>query len=55
MQRLPVPALGLRPEPALRHIESADVLKGERIVAINHNGTVYRLQATHLGKLILTK
>ena len=55
MQHLSAPALDLKHEPALRLIESGEILKGERVVAINHNGTVYRLQATHLGKLILTK
>jgi hemin uptake protein HemP len=28
---------------------------GGRLVEIAHNGEVYRLQATRLGKLILTK
>ena len=30
-------------------------LRGQKSVAIQHNGSVYRLQATRLGKLILTK
>jgi hemin uptake protein HemP len=30
-------------------------LQGQKAVAIHHNGAVYRLQATKLGKLILTK
>ncbi len=31
------------------------LLKGQKTVAIFHNGSIYRLQATKLGKLILTK
>jgi len=38
-----------------RTLPSADLLQGSRSVEINHNGAVYRLQATKLGKLILTK
>ncbi|WP_353647351.1 hemin uptake protein HemP [Polaromonas sp. C04] len=40
---------------APRAMESADLFRGERTVEINHNGVIYRLQATRLGKLILTK
>jgi hemin uptake protein HemP len=36
-------------------VNSTDILKGEKAVAIHHNGLTYRLQATRLGKLILTK
>ena len=36
-------------------VNSTDILKGEKTVAIHHNGLIYRLQATRLGKLILTK
>lgn len=36
-------------------ITSDDLLQGRKAVAISHHGTVYRLQATRLGKLILTK
>jgi hemin uptake protein HemP len=35
--------------------DSSDVLRGQKTVEINHNGLTYRLQATRLGKLILTK
>jgi hemin uptake protein HemP len=41
-----------RPAPLF---ESADLLKGSKTVGILHNGSLYRLQATKLGKLILTK
>jgi hemin uptake protein HemP len=45
------------PEPARRQVvlESTELLRGARLVEIRHNGEVYRLQATRLGKLILTK
>jgi hemin uptake protein HemP len=49
------PAPGL---PALARAEplaSDQLFQGRRIVEIAHNGEVYRLQSTRLGKLILTK
>ena len=36
-------------------LNSTDILRGKKAVEINHNGFTYRLQATRLGKLILTK
>ncbi|QNK73550.1 hemin uptake protein HemP [Variovorax sp. PAMC28562] len=36
-------------------VESAELLRGNKTVGILHNGSLYRLQATKLGKLILTK
>ena len=36
-------------------LDSSVLLQGHKTVAISHNGSVYRLQATKLGKLILTK
>ena len=36
-------------------LQSTDILRGQKAVEINHNGLTYRLQATRLGKLILTK
>lgn len=36
-------------------VDSGELLKGQKTVDIVHNGLVYRLQATKLGKLILTK
>lgn len=36
-------------------VESTELLKGGKAVGILHNGSLYRLQATKLGKLILTK
>jgi hemin uptake protein HemP len=34
---------------------SAELFKGAKSVLIEHNGALYRLQSTKLGKLILTK
>lgn len=36
-------------------VQSAKLFQGHRTVEISHNGELYRLQATRLGKLILTK
>lgn len=36
-------------------LDSDALLQGQKSVNIVHNGTLYRLQATKLGKLILTK
>lgn len=36
-------------------VRSADLFRGQKSVVIEHNGSIYRLQATKLGKLILTK
>ena len=36
-------------------VQSTDLLKGQKSVVIEHNGCIYRLQETRLGKLILTK
>ena len=49
---VPAPANPSRAEPVL---PSQALLQGQRSVAIEHNGSVYRLQATRQGKLILTK
>jgi len=38
-----------------RPIDSRALMQGARMIEITHEGTVYRLQATRLGKLILTK
>lgn len=47
----------MQPEPqkAAGLFESTELLKGAKAVGIMHNGSLYRLQATKLGKLILTK
>jgi len=36
-------------------VASEELLQGHKAIKISHNGVVYRLQATRLGKLILTK
>lgn len=36
-------------------LPSSELLRGQRVVAIDHNGSLYRLQTTRQGKLILTK
>jgi hemin uptake protein HemP len=49
-----IPALPASP-PSQQVLESSELLRGARLVEIRHNGEIYRLQATRLGKLILTK
>lgn len=44
-----------RTEAAERVVESANLLQGQDHVLIRHEGALYRLQTTRLGKLILTK
>ncbi len=55
----PVPVEGYRGPVATRHelplLQSAELLRGNKAVAIVHNGSLYRLQSTKLGKLIPTK
>ncbi|MBB1075616.1 hemin uptake protein HemP [Rhodoferax sp. 4810] len=36
-------------------LPSTAVLRGQKSVSIEHEGVIYRLQVTKLGKLILTK
>ena len=43
------------PLAGLQALSSDALMQGRKTVAISHNGTVYRLQATRHGKLILTK
>ena len=53
-QHMPVqPATPVQVRPA--PLPSEQLLQGRRLVEITHNGEVYRLQSTRLGKLILTK
>jgi hemin uptake protein HemP len=44
-----------QPSSGAQTVDSCDLLQGHKSVTIAHNGAVYRLQATRLGKLILTK
>ena len=46
---------GAVPQAPAGVVPSERILQGQRSVAIEHNGSVYRLQATRQGKLILTK
>ncbi|UCV01044.1 hemin uptake protein HemP [Acidovorax radicis] len=46
---------GTGTSPAELAVDSSALLQGQKAVSISHNGSVYRLQATKLGKLILTK
>jgi hemin uptake protein HemP len=56
-QVAPTPPLAAAAGPARPQVvlDSSELLRGGRLVEIRHNGEVYRLQATRLGKLILTK
>jgi hemin uptake protein HemP len=47
--------LPARPDATQLSMSSNDILRGQKAVEINHNGCTYKLQATRLGKLILTK
>ncbi|MFT3777946.1 MAG: hemin uptake protein HemP [Ottowia sp.] len=51
--RAPVPRAADSVAPA--PLPSDHLLRGRKTIEISHNGSVYRLQATKLGKLILTK
>ena len=42
-------------EAAGQKVKSADILGNHTELQIDHNGEVYRLRKTRLGKLILTK
>jgi hemin uptake protein HemP len=54
--RPPAPDTPAQPQREERRpLDSSLLLRGGRCVEIRHNGEVYRLQATRLGKLILTK
>ena len=48
-------AAGQELEGPCRQVPSTALLQGGKAVEINHNGAIYRLQSTKLGKLILTK
>ncbi|MFT4190157.1 MAG: hemin uptake protein HemP [Comamonas sp.] len=41
--------------PSGQLVHSGELLQGQKAIQIQHNGSVYLLQATKLGKLILTK
>jgi hemin uptake protein HemP len=48
-------ASGSSTADARTSIDSVSLLRGGKCVQIAHNGAMYKLQATKLGKLILTK
>lgn len=52
-------ASAVHPESQASHplpiVESTALLQGRQSIGIEHNGALYRLQTTRLGKLILTK
>ena len=45
----------LRAQVSHAPLASDSLLQGQKMVEIVHNGSLYKLQATKLGKLILTK
>ncbi len=54
----PMPCAGEMQQPvqqACAQVKSTELLQGRKAVDIEHNGCLYRLQTTRLGKLILTK
>ncbi|MBK1685849.1 hemin uptake protein HemP [Rhodoferax fermentans] len=55
VQPLAAQSANLRGLASPAPVSSAAVLRGFRSVPIEHEGVIYRLQVTKLGKLILTK
>ena len=53
--RMPRPTSRPQPDAPAAPLPSDQLLQGRKAIEISHNGSVYRLQATKLGKLILTK
>jgi|GEM_PF-1942967 hemin uptake protein HemP len=49
------PAARTAVSPPAGALPSSDLLRGRSAVHIEHNGALYLLRATRLGKLILTK
>lgn len=47
--------VGVAAQGATVALNSQHLLRGQKTVAIEHNGELYRLQSTRAGKLILTK
>lgn len=43
------------PQDAHAALSSSSLLRGRSMVQIEHNGALYQLRSTRLGKLILTK
>jgi len=55
LQRMQAASLGRTTAADAVCVDSHELLRGHKAVEIKHNGAVYRLQTTKLGKLILTK
>ena len=53
----PAPArrIDSSPASAAAPVPSTTLLQGRSVVQIEHNGALYQLRSTRLGKLILTK
>jgi len=52
---LVLPSVGLPGLSLPAPVSSASLLRGNKSLTIEHDGVIYRLQVTRLGKLILTK
>ena len=48
-----LPSTAQKTQPSA--LSSAALLQGQKNIAISHNGMLYKLQTTKMGKLILTK
>ena len=55
MQRFQASGLAHASAADALSVDSNELLRGQKAVEIKHNGAIYRLQTTKLGKLILTK
>ena len=53
--RTPEHPSACQPATTALALDSQVLLQGHKVITIWHNGASYRLQATRLGKLILTK
>lgn len=51
----PVRSAESAPSPTAAPVSSTMLLQGRSVVQIEHNGALYQLRSTRLGKLILTK
>ena len=53
--RLPAVSCAVAAADPAPQVQSAALLQGRNVVHIEHNGALYQLRSTRLGKLILTK
>ena len=49
------PRLTPQASPPMKLFQSEELFQGDKIVCIDHEGAIYRLQITSRGKLILQK